>query len=192
MDQRQRCHWVGSDPLYIEYHDAEWGRPAHDDRYLFEMLCLEGQQAGLSWITVLRKRENYRRAFHNFALEQVAAMDEAEIDALLADPGVIRHRGKLSAIRDNAIAALKLKAEFGSLDAYFWAQVGGQPLRTRIASEPVPASTELSTRLSKDLKKRGFRFVGATTVYAFMQAVGLVDDHAAHCFCRTERVAAGG
>ena len=181
MDQLQRCPWVSADPLYVQYHDEEWGTPQHDDRHLFEMLCLEGQQAGLSWITVLRKRENYRRAFHDFNIARVAAMREADIDALLQDAGLIRHRGKLSAIRDNAIAALALQKEAGSLDAWFWAFVDGCPLSRRQAG-PVPASTAPSETISKALKKRGFRFVGATTIYAFMQAVGIVDDHAAACF----------
>jgi len=181
MDQHQRCQWVSDDGPYIEYHDAEWGTPSHDDRYLFEMLCLEGQQAGLSWITVLRKRAQYRKVFHRFDQKKVAAMSEADIDALLQDAGIIRHRGKLSAIRDNAIAALALKKEFGSLDAYFWAYVDGKPV-CRQPGVPVPASTPLSTQISKDLKKRGFRFVGPTTVYAFMQAVGMVNDHGPGCF----------
>ena len=180
-EERQRCQWVSADPLYQQYHDEEWGTPVHDDRLLFEMLCLEGQQAGLSWITVLRKRENYRRAFHGFNIKKVAAISEADLDVLVLDAGLIRHRGKLSAIRDNAIAALALQQEAGSLDAWFWAFVDGTPIRRRPRAA-VPASTPLSESISKALKKRGFRFVGATTVYAFMQAVGMVDDHASTCF----------
>jgi DNA-3-methyladenine glycosylase I len=178
-----RCPWCGDDPLYVDYHDNEWGQPSHDDRHLFEMLCLEGQQAGLSWITVLRKRAHYRKVFHQFDIRKVAAMSEVDIDALLLDAGIIRHRGKLSAIRDNATAALALKKECGSLDAYFWAFVNGTPLVGKLASyTQAPASTALSEAISKDLKKRGFRFVGATTIYAFMQAVGMVNDHEISCF----------
>lgn len=184
MEHVARCHWVSDDPLYIKYHDEEWGRPSHEDRYLFEMLCLEGQQAGLSWITVLRKRENYRKAFFRFDLKKVAAMSEADIDALLENAGLIRMRGKLSAIRDNAIAALALKKEKGSLDAYFWGWLGGEQQVNQLRSyKDAQAKTALSEQISKDLKKRGFRFVGPTTVYAFMQAVGLVDDHEQTCFC---------
>jgi DNA-3-methyladenine glycosylase I len=179
----QRCPWCGEDPLYVDYHDREWGQPSHDDRHLFEMLCLEGQQAGLSWITVLRKRAHYRKVFHKFDVKKVAAMSEADLDALLEDAGIIRHRGKLSAIRDNAIAALALKKEAGSLDAYFWGWVEGRPITNKLGSyKQADASTPLSEKISKDLKKRGFRFVGPTTIYAFMQAVGMVNDHQISCF----------
>lgn len=180
---QQRCPWCGEDPLYVAYHDTEWGVPSRDDRYLFEMLCLEGQQAGLSWITVLRKRENYRKAFFKFDVKKVAAMTEADLDRIVQDPGVIRHRAKLAAIRDNAIAALALKKEFGSLAAYFWGHVQERPLVNGVGDyRRAPASTALSEKLSKDLKKRGFRFVGATTVYAFMQSIGMVNDHETTCF----------
>jgi DNA-3-methyladenine glycosylase I len=179
----QRCPWCGEDPLYVDYHDKEWGQPSHDDRHLFEMLCLEGQQAGLSWITVLRKREHYRKVFHKFDVKKVAAMSEADLDALLEDAGIIRHRGKLSAIRDNAIATLALKKEAGSLDAYFWGWVEDKPITNKLGSyKQADASTPLSEKISKDLKKRGFRFVGPTTIYAFMQAVGMVNDHQISCF----------
>lgn len=180
---RTRCPWCGDDPLYVRYHDEEWGVPSRDDRHLFEMLCLEGQQAGLAWITVLRKREAYRRAFHDFDVQRVAAMDDAAIEALLGDAGLIRHRGKLTAIRDNARATLALQAEAGSLSDWLWAFADGQPLQNRWASyREAPATTPLAERLSRELKKRGFRFVGPTTVYAFLQACGFVNDHEAGCF----------
>lgn len=178
----QRCHWVSDDPLYIAYHDHEWGRPEHDENRLFEMLCLEGQQAGLSWITVLRKRAHYRRVFFDFSVARVAAMSDADIEALLQDAGVVRHRGKLTAIRDNARATQTMHAQGQTLDAYIWGFVGDTPLPK--AEGPIPAATALSEKISRDLKKRGFRFVGATTVYAFMQAIGMVNDHAPDCFCR--------
>lgn len=186
-----RCPWCGDDPLYVRYHDEEWGVPSRDDRYLFEMLCLEGQQAGLSWITVLRKREAYRRAFHGFDPRKVARMSDADIEALLADPGLIRHRGKLTAIRDNAIATLALQREAGSLADWLWAQADGAPVDNRWHSyRDAPAATPLSDRLAKELKKRGFRFVGSTTVYAFLQACGFVNDHEAGCFRQGELKAA--
>lgn len=178
-----RCPWCGDDPLYVQYHDEEWGVPSHDDRHLFEMLCLEGQQAGLSWITVLRKREAYRRAFHGFEIRKVARMSDADIEALLGDASLIRHRGKLTAIRDNAIAALALQKEGGSLSDWLWEFVGGRALANGPASyRDAPAATPLSDALAKELKKRGFRFVGSTTVYAFLQACGFVNDHESGCF----------
>ena len=181
--EKQRCPWCGTDPLYVAYHDTEWGVPSRDDRHLFEMLCLEGQQAGLSWITVLKKRENYRRVFFRFDPRKVARMTDADCEALLQDAGIIRHIGKLTAIRDNAIATLAVQKEFGSLAAYVWSFVQDRPVRNRVRDcRQAPASTPLSDALAKDLKKRGFRFVGTTTVYAFMQAVGMVDDHETGCF----------
>ncbi|HCT40660.1 MAG TPA: DNA-3-methyladenine glycosylase I [Moraxellaceae bacterium] len=181
--EKQRCPWCGTDPLYVAYHDTEWGVPSRDDRHLFEMLCLEGQQAGLSWITVLRKRDNYRRVFFRFDPRKVARMTDADCEALLQDAGIIRHIGKLTAIRDNAIATLTVQKEFGSLAAYVWSFVQDRPVRNRVRDyRQAPASTPLSDALAKDLKKRGFRFVGTTTVYAFMQAVGMVDDHETGCF----------
>lgn len=182
-DKRARCPWCGSDPLYVRYHDEEWGVPEHDDARLFEMLCLEGQQAGLSWITVLRKREHYRRVFFDFDIARVAAISDADIEALLQDAGLIRHHGKLSAIRDNARAALRLQQEAGSLDHYFWQMTGGKVQVNRVQDyRQADARTATSERLSKDLRKRGFRFVGPTTVYAFMQATGMVNDHETGCF----------
>ena len=179
-----RCHWAANgDPLMRDYHDTEWGVPLHDDRALFEFLCLEGAQAGLSWRTVLAKRDNYRKAFHHFEIARVAAMTDRELEKLLLDPGIIRNRLKVSAARDNASVALDAIAEFGSLDVYLWSFVDGKPLRNRWRSQgEVPASTALSDRMSKALKKRGFRFVGTTICYAFMQATGMVDDHLVGCF----------
>jgi DNA-3-methyladenine glycosylase I len=180
----QRCHWAtGSDPLMRDYHDTEWGVPQHDDRALFEFLCLEGAQAGLSWRTVLNKRENYRKAFHRFEVARVAAMTDRELEQLLLDPGIIRNRLKVSSTRDNAIAALDVIDEFGSLDAYLWSFVDGRPLVNRWRNQAeVPASTELSDRMSKALKKRGFRFVGTTICYSLLQATGMINDHLAGCF----------
>jgi DNA-3-methyladenine glycosylase I len=179
---KRRCAWVNPDnPLYVAYHDREWGVPVHDDRRLFEMLCLEGAQAGLSWETVLNKREGYRRAFRGFDPVRLSRMSEARMEKLMHDPGIVRNRLKIRSVRENARAYLRLRREFGSLDAYLWAFVGGEPIRRRSRGK-LPARTPLSDRLSRDLKKRGFRFVGSTICYAFLQAVGLVDDHAPGCF----------
>ena len=178
-----RCAWCGNDPLYVQYHDEEWGVPQHDDRRLFEMLILEGAQAGLNWLTILRKRANYRRAFDDFDPARVAGYDDARVAALLADPGIVRNRLKVAAAVQNAIAFLAVQAEFGSFDAYIWRFVGGQPrLNAWRALSDIPAETDESRALSKDLLKRGFRFVGPTICYAFMQAVGLVNDHTVDCF----------
>lgn len=178
-----RCAWVTDDPLYIAYHDEEWGVPVHDDRHLFEMLTLEGAQAGLSWITVLRRREGYRAAFDNFDVEKVAAYDEAKIQSLLNDPGIIRNKLKVRGTVQNAQAFLRVQAEFGSFDAYLWRFVGGAPIQNAWATlSDVPAETDESRALSKDLKKRGFTFVGPTICYAFMQACGMVNDHTTDCF----------
>jgi len=179
-----RCHWAANgDPLMRDYHDTEWGTPLHDDRALFEFLCLEGAQAGLSWRTVLAKRDNYRKAFHHFEIARVAAMTDRELEKLLLDPGIIRNRLKVASTRDNAIAVLRVIEEFGSLDGYLWSFVDGKPLRNRWRSQAdVPASTELSDRMSKALKKRGFRFVGTTICYSLLQATGMVNDHLVGCF----------
>jgi DNA-3-methyladenine glycosylase I len=183
----QRCHWAtGSDALMRDYHDTEWGVPLHDDRALFEFLCLEGAQAGLSWRTVLAKRDNYRRAFHDFEIARVATMSDRELEALLLDPGIIRNRLKVSSVRDNARAAMKVIEEFGSLDVYLWSFVDGRTLVNRWRdSSDVPASTPLSDRMSKALKQRGFRFVGTTICYSLLQATGMIDDHLAGCFRRS-------
>ena len=190
----QRCHWAKpDDALMCAYHDTEWGTPLHDDNALFEFLCLEGAQAGLSWRTVLAKREHYRKVFHGFDIARVAAMKDRELEKVLLDPGIIRNRLKVTAARDNAIAAQKMIAEHGSLDAYLWSFVDGKPLvnHWKHASE-VPASTPLSDRMSKAMKKQGFRFVGTTICYSLLQATGMIDDHLVGCFrhaaCAATRV----
>ncbi|WKE65579.1 DNA-3-methyladenine glycosylase I [Gallaecimonas kandeliae] len=182
MDDLQACPWCGSDPLYRQYHDQEWGSPVHDDRTLFEFLILEGAQAGLSWITILRKRDAYRAAYQGFDVHKVAAFTEADQQRLLADPGIVRNRLKVAASIGNAQAFIRVQQEFGSFASYLWGFVDGQPIINRFASSAeVPAVTPLAERISKDLKKRGFRFVGPTIIYAFMQAVGLVNDHLLSC-----------
>lgn len=187
MTQLQRCPWAGPEEIYIEYHDREWGRPLHDDRRLFELLVLEGMQAGLSWITVLKKREAFRRAFQGFDPERVARYGEADIEALLQNPAIIRHRGKLNAAVENARAFLEIQGAYGSFDRFLWAYVDGAPIINHPAAmEEVPASTPLSEAISRDLKRWGFRFVGPTIVYSFLQAAGLVDDHMIWCPWHTE------
>lgn len=178
-----RCAWSGSDPLYMTYHDTEWGVPVHDDRLLYEFLVLEGMQAGLSWMTILKKRENFRHAFAGFDPLKVAAFDEADKARLMADAGIVRNRLKIEAAVQNARAFLDVQAEFGSFASYIWGFVDGKPIQNawRSLSE-LPAQTELSQRLSKDLLQRGFRFVGPTIVYAHMQATGMVNDHTIDCF----------
>jgi DNA-3-methyladenine glycosylase I len=180
---RQRCWWAVGDPLLIAYHDNEWGRPAHDDRALFELLVLEGAQAGLSWMTILRKRPHYRAAFERFDPKVVARFDAGRRRRLLHDPGLVRNRLKIDAAVTNARAVLAVREEFGSFDAYVWRFVDGAPIR-RIRRSPrdVPAETPESRVMSKDLRQRGFAFVGPTICYAFMQAAGLVDDHLVTCF----------
>ncbi len=182
-----RCAWCGADPLYQSYHDLEWGVPLHDETRLFEFLILEGAQAGLSWLTILKKREGYRRAFADFDAERVAAFGEADVARLLADPGIVRNRLKIAAAIGNARATLKIREQFGGLDAYFWRFVDGRPIRNAwrdMAS--VPARTPLSDSLSKDLQQRGFKFVGSTIVYAHMQATGMVNDHTVDCYRHAE------
>ena len=184
---KTRCGWAGADPLYVAYHDEEWGVPVHDDQTLFEFLILEGAQAGLSWSTILNKRENYRRAFDNFDPKQVAAYDEAKVAELLSDPGIVRNKLKVRSAVANARAFLAVQEEFGRFDAYIWQFVGGQPKQNgwRTLAE-IPAQTAESEAMSKDLKKRGFNFVGPTICYAFMQAVGMVNDHTVDCFRHQE------
>jgi DNA-3-methyladenine glycosylase I len=178
-----RCDWVGSDPLYRSYHDREWGVPVHDDRLLFEFLILEGAQAGLSWITILKKRDVYRAAFAGFDPEAVAGFDGANVAKLLANPGIVRNRLKVESAITNARSFLKVQEEFGSFDAYQWRFVDGRPIRNSWRSmKEVPASTPVSHAMSRDLKRRGFRFVGSTICYAHMQAVGMVNDHTVDCF----------
>jgi DNA-3-methyladenine glycosylase I len=180
---KQRCAWAGTDPLYVAYHDKEWGRPVRDDRVLFEFLVLEGAQAGLAWITILRKREGYRKAFAGFDPKRVARFTPAIARKLMQNPGIVRNRLKIESAISNAKAFLAVQDAFGSFSNYLWAFVRNQPVVNRPASpKGVPASTALSDTISKDLKKRGFRFVGSTIVYAYLQAVGVVDDHTRHCF----------
>lgn len=180
----QRCGWVSDDPLYIAYHDSEWGRAERDEKKLFEMICLEGQQAGLSWITVLKKRENYRRCFHHFDPERVAAMQEDEVKTLLQNPGIIRNRRKIEAIIGNARALLAMEKNGESFASFVWYFVDNQPQVTQAASgADIPTSTPASSALSSALKQRGFKFVGSTMCYSFMQACGLVNDHITGCFC---------
>ena len=180
---KTRCEWAGSDPLYVKYHDEEWGVPVHDDRKLFEFLILEGAQAGLSWLTVLRKRENYREAFDGFDVKKVARYAANKKKALLLNAGIIRNRLKIDSAISNAKAFLEVQKEFGSFDKYMWEFVGGRPkVNHRKSIKELPPRTEVSDEMSKDLKKRGFRFVGSTICYAHMQAVGMVNDHVAGCF----------
>jgi DNA-3-methyladenine glycosylase I len=181
--ERVRCAWAGSDPLSVRYHDEEWGRPIHDDRMLFEMIVLEGAQAGLSWITILRKRENYRRAFDGFDPHVIAGYGARDVKRLLADEGIVRNRLKVESTITNARAMLDLQKAHGSLDAFLWGLAGGKPRvnRPRSLSE-IPAKTPVSDAISKALRANGFRFVGSTIVYAFMQACGFVDDHVQGCF----------
>lgn len=183
MVKTERCSWCAGDALYEAYHDREWGVPQHDDRVLFEFLVLEGAQAGLSWITVLRKRERYREVMDGFDPMAAANWNEAKLAELLQDPGIIRNRRKLSSVVQNAGAFLRVQAEFGSFDRYLWNFVGGQPVQGHCCTlQDVPVETPLAQGLSRDLKKRGFNFVGPTICYSFMQAVGLVNDHIAGCF----------
>ena len=182
-----RCPWCGSDPLYVSYHDHEWGVPLHDEQRLFEMLTLEGAQAGLSWLTILRKREGYRRAFAGFDPQAVAEFGEADVARLLADPGIVRNRLKVASTISNARAVLEVQARYGSLDAFLWSFVDGVPIRNSWRSlKEIPASTPLSDRMSKELKRHGFRFVGSTICYAHMQATGMVNDHVVDCFRHAE------
>lgn len=187
-DGKKRC--FGGDPskeFYAEYHDNEWGIPKHDDQFLFEMLTLEGAQAGLSWETILRKREGYRAAFHGFDPVKISAMSDEDLQDRLLDTAIVRNKLKVFSVRKNAIAFLKIQEEFGSFDAYLWAYVGGEQIINHWENfEDVPVSTDISEALSKDLKKRGMTFVGPTIMYAYMQSVGMVNDHLLGCCCRVE------
>ena len=184
-DNKTRCAWVnGGNALYYDYHDKEWGVPVHDDRLLFEFLTLEGAQAGLSWATVLNKREGYRALFDNFEIEKVAQYDQAKIDDLLQNPAIVRNKLKVNSTVTNARLILEIQQEFGSFDAYIWQFVGGTTLQNEWQDmRDVPTSTAVSDAMSKDLKKRGFKFIGTTICYAFMQATGMVNDHSTDCFC---------
>jgi DNA-3-methyladenine glycosylase I len=188
-DGLARCPWHGGLEDYMRYHDTEWGFPVHDDVRLFEKICLEGFQSGLSWLTILRKRDAFRAGFAGFDFERVALFGEPDIERLLADKGIVRHRGKIVSTINNARRAIELKAEFGSLDAFFWSHAPKPGERPDIVDLPwlrANPTSPASIRLSKDLKKRGWTFVGPTTVYAFMQAMGLVNDHLEGCFCRAK------
>lgn len=188
-DGKGRCAWHGGQDDYRHYHDHEWGRPVTDDIRLFEKICLEGFQSGLSWITILRKRENFRAAFAGFDFDKVAKFDESDIARCLADPGIVRHRGKIVSTINNARRAIDLRTEFGSLARYFWSFEPGIGDRPAVVDHPTLVAnptTATSTRLSRDLKKRGWTFVGPTTVYAFMQAMGMVNDHIEGCYCRAD------
>lgn len=181
--QVTRCSWCGTDPLYTKYHDQEWGIPQHDDQKLFEMLILEGAQAGLSWITVLKKRENYKMAFNNFDAVKISKYSEKKIAELLENPGIIRNRLKINSTIGNAKAFLRVQKEFGTFDKYIWQFVNHKPIVNNFKSlSELPAKTEISDTMSKDLKKRDFKFVGSTICYAFMQATGMVNDHTNDCF----------
>lgn len=182
-----RCGWCGTDPLYVAYHDKEWGRPVHNDRKLYEFLMLEGAQAGLSWITVLRKRAHYRKVYDNFDYTKIAKYTDAKAQKLLKDPGIIRNRLKVYGFIKNAQAFIKIREEFGTFNKYIWGFVNGAPIINKPKTlKDLPAKTELAETISKDLKKRGFTFVGPTIVYAFMQAIGMVNDHVIDCFCHKE------
>lgn len=186
-DGRERCAWHGNLPEYLRYHDEEWGRPVTDDTRLFEKICLEGFQSGLSWLTILRKRDNFRAAFAGFDFNKVALFDEADIERCVADAGIIRHRGKIVSTVNNARRAIELKVEFGSLARYFWSHEPKPEERPTVVDRQTlmaNPTTPASVRFSKDLKKRGWTFVGPTTIYAFMQAMGLVNDHLEGCYCR--------
>ena len=180
---KTRCSWAGSDPVYIRYHDREWGVPVHDERTLFEFLILEGAQAGLSWLTILKKRENYIRAFDNFDPQKVAAYNARKLKELISNAGIIRNELKIQAAVQNARSFLAVQQEFGSFDKYIWQFVGGRALKNRWKTgAEIPAQTEISSAMSLDLKKRGFKFVGPTICYAFMQAIGMVNDHTVDCY----------
>ena len=180
-DLLARCRWCGEDPLYVRYHDEEWGVPVPDDQRLFEKLCLEGFQAGLSWLTILRKRENFRRAFHGFDLQRVAAMNERDVQRLLGDAGIVRHRGKIEAAINNARCAIECVEQHGSLAHRLWSFIPNAPPEPRRTMRDIPAQTDTSKRISRELRSSGWKFVGPTTAYAFMQSVGMVNDHLGGC-----------
>ena len=186
-ETQKRCAWSNNDKLYIKYHDKEWGVPVHNDRKLFEFLILEGFQAGLSWFTILKKRENFRKAFDNFDFNKIAKYDKKKINVLLKDAGIIRNRLKIEAAVTNAKAFIETRKEFGTFDKYIWSFTDGKPIQNKFESlKKIPAKTKLSDKISDDLKKRGFKFVGSTIVYAHMQATGMVNDHTVDCFRHKE------
>lgn len=189
MKEKKRCSWPTDNPLMIKYHDKEWGTPVHNDKILFEFLLLEGMQAGLSWSTILNKRENFRKAFNNFDFNKVAKYNKRKINSLLKDAGIIRNKLKIESAVTNAKAFLEVRKEFGTFDKYIWRFVDGKPINNKLKSlKNIPAKTKLSDELSKDLKMRGFKFVGSTIVYANMQAIGMVNDHTIDCFRYKELV----
>lgn len=181
---KRRCSWADKSDIMSAYHDEEWGKPLHDDQKLFEFLILEGMQAGLSWLTILRKREAFRQAYENFEVEKVAAFDQTKVEELMTNAGIIRNRAKIEASINNAQRFLEIAREFGSFDQYIWSFIDSKPIVNQFENvEDMPAKTELSDRISDDLRKRGFKFVGSTVVYAHMQATGMVNDHFTYCFC---------
>lgn len=188
MDKLERCAWVKLDePIYVAYHDNEWGVPVYDDQHLFEMICLEGAQAGLSWLTILKRREGYRAAFDQFNAEKIVQYDEAKLLALKEDERIIRNRLKIASVKTNAESYLKMQKQHGSFSNYIWSFVGGKPIINEWASiKDVPITTEISDRMSKQLKKDGFKFVGSTICYSFMQAVGMLNDYTLNCYCRSK------
>ncbi|ACN15502.1 Tag [Desulforapulum autotrophicum HRM2] len=184
---KNRCVWCGNDPLYVAYHDDEWGTPVHNDQRLFEFLILEGAQAGLSWLTILKKRENYKEAFHSFDCEAIAGYTQTDVQRLLSNPGIVRNRLKIESAIKNAQGVIKIQEDFGSLGSYLWRYVDGIPVQNEWKSmAELPVKTEISEMMSRDLKKRGFNFVGPTICYAFMQATGMVNDHTTDCFRHKE------
>lgn len=184
MEDKKRCDWCLKEDIYKNYHDTEWGRPNHDDRHLFEMICLEGAQAGLSWITILKKRENYRKAFDNWDARLIANYNDAKVEALMQDAGIVRNRLKITSCVDNARGFLKIVDEFGSFNNYIWQFVNHTPIKNKVTTlREIPITSPQSDAMSKDLKRRGFRFVGSTICYSFMQAVGMVNDHLVDCWC---------
>ncbi len=183
--KKERCEWAGNDPIYIKYHDTEWGVPVHDDRQLFEKLSLDGAQAGLSWITILKRVENYKKAFDNFDVKKVAKYDEKKIEELLQNAGIIRNRLKVKSVVSNAKVFIEIQKEFGSFDKYLWGFVNFKTIVNDIKTmKDIPVKSELSDKISADLKKRGMKFVGSVIIYAYIQAVGLVNDHKNSCFCK--------
>ncbi len=187
---KKRCPWLKlTNPTYVEYHDKEWGRPVHDDRHLFEMLILEGAQAGLSWETVLVKRENYKKLFHNFDVKKVSRMTDSRLEKILENTGIIRNRLKVYSVVSNAKAFIEVQKEFGSFDKYLWAFVGNKPIYSNYKKmSDYPTKTKISDEISKDLKKRGFKFIGSTIIYAYMQGIGMVNDHSKDCYLHGKKL----
>lgn len=187
MEEARRCEWAGTEPIYIEYHDKEWGIPVHDDKKLFEMLILEGMQAGLSWITILKKRESFRKAFDGFDPNKIALYKAEKVEELMENKGIIRNRRKIEATIQNARLFLEIQEQYGSFDKFIWSYIDNTPIINKVENiKELPTTIPLSDKISKDLKKMGFKFVGSTIIYSFMQAIGMVDDHMVWCFCHTK------